>query len=169
MSDHALLGLKELKRTPHFIGSKAQTVVYTIGKLAHLTSTPPAPCSCVPATPTSLFHEHTCFRAFALAASPHRNAPPPESCRTISSLLHFQVTGKDIRYPAHFQLYLLPQHPPSPFPASNLFPQCTCQSLSVAFIYSCPLPCSRIHAPGDSGLDLLFMAVKFRISDMVSM
>lgn len=91
-------------RAPHFIKSKAQTVVYTIlHDPTHLPSTSLAPCSYVPATLTNLFREHTCLRAFALAAFLAWNVPPRHSCLT-HFLSTFKWTGKEIFYSPYLKL-----------------------------------------------------------------
>lgn len=87
-------------RASCFIKSKAPTVVYTIlHDPTHLPSTPLASCSYIPATLTNLFREHTCLRAFALAASPTWNVPPPQSCLTLVSFP--PSSGQEKKFSTH--------------------------------------------------------------------
>lgn len=118
VSDQTRPGLKALQGLPILSRTKPKLWSTQFSDMTHLPLTPPpALCPCIPATLTNLFHEHTCLRAFALAASPAWNVPSPDSCLTpIFFSLHLQ----EMSSPPYFKLHPPPQHCIPSFPASML-------------------------------------------------
>lgn len=118
VSDQTRPGLKALQGLPILSRAKPKLWSAQFSDPTHLPLTPPpALFPRIPATLTNMFHEHTCLRAFALAASPAWNVPSPDSCLTpIFFSLHLQEMSSS----PYFKLHPPPQHRIPPFPASML-------------------------------------------------